>query len=237
MNKRTMTVIIAALGALFLITMPSDEILVILLSLPALIFAITFHEFSHAKTAELLGDPTPRKQGRISLNPVKHVSLMGLVSLFFLRIGWGKPVMINPNQFTKIKNKKIGEAIVAIAGPLMNIFLAFIIVIIYSLLIKYNVSLGSGNIETIIHSIIWAMISINLGLAVFNLLPIPPLDGFSILSLLLPKKITIWLENNQIVISIIFLALIWTGFLSRITIPFLTYLIDLMLRLVNLIIG
>ena len=145
--------------------------------------------------------------------------------------------MINPNQFTKIKNKKIGEAIVAIAGPLMNILLAFIIVIIYSLLIKYNVSLGSGNIETIIHSIIWAMISINLGLAVFNLLPIPPLDGFSILSLLLPKKITIWLENNQIVISIIFLALIWTGFLSRITIPFLTYLIDLMLRLVNLIIG
>ncbi len=237
MNKRTMTIIIAALGALFLITMPADEILVILLSLPALIFAITFHEFSHAKTAELLGDPTPRKQGRISLNPVKHVSLMGLVSLFFLRIGWGKPVMINPNQFTKIKNKKIGEAIVAIAGPLMNIFLAFIIVIIYSLLIKYNVSLGTGNFEVIIHSIIWAMISINLGLAIFNLLPIPPLDGFSILSLILPKKITIWLENNQIVISIIFLALIWTGFLSRITIPFLTYLIDLMLRLVNLIIG
>ena len=237
MNKRTMTIIIAALGALFLITMPADEILVILLSLPALIFAITFHEFSHAKTAELLGDPTPRKQGRISLNPVKHVSLMGLVSLFFLRIGWGKPVMINPNQFIKIKNKKIGEAIVAIAGPLMNIFLAFIIVIIYSLLIKYNVSLGTGNFEVIIHSIIWAMISINLGLAIFNLLPIPPLDGFSILSLILPKKITIWLENNQIVISIIFLALIWTGFLSRITIPFLTYLIDLMLRLVNLIIG
>lgn len=237
MNKRTITILIAVLGAAFLFTMSPDEILVILLSLPALILAITFHEFAHAKTAELLGDTTPRKQGRISLNPVKHVSLMGLVSLFFLRIGWGKPVIIDPNKFTKIKNKKLGEALVALAGPLTNIVLAFFITIIYGLLLRFNVNLGTENFEIIFHNMMMAMISINLGLAVFNLLPIPPLDGFSIFSLILPRKFSFWVERNQILISIIFLALIWTGFLAKITIPFLSYLINGMLNLVAYIIG
>lgn len=237
MNKKTIAIIIAIIGGLFLFTLPPDEILVIILSLPALILAITFHEFAHAKTAELLGDPTPRTQGRITLNPIKHVSLMGLVSLFFLRIGWGKPVIINPSKFSKIKNKRLGEALVALAGPLMNILLSFILILIYSIILKYEVRLGSGNVELIIHSMIWAAISINLGLAVFNLLPIPPLDGFSIFSMLLPSKFKIWIESNQFAVSIIFVILIWTGVLARVTIPFLEYIMNAMLKLVSLIIG
>lgn len=237
MDKRTIAIIIAILGALFIFTMKADEILTIVLTLPALILAITFHEFAHAKTAELLGDPTPRRQGRITLNPLKHVSLMGLVSLFFLRIGWGNPVMINPNNFTKIKNKKLGEAIVALAGPLMNIILAFIIILVYGIFLKYNITIGVGNFAIIIQNIILAMISVNLGLAVFNLLPFPPLDGFSIFALVLPKKVTYWIESNQNIISIIFLILIWTGLLSRITLPFLTYLTNAILRFVAVLIG
>ncbi len=237
MNKKQITILIAILASLFIFTMPSDEILLIVLSLPALILAITFHEFAHAKMAEILGDPTPRRQGRISLNPTKHVSMMGLVSLFFLRIGWGKPVLVNPKNFTKVKNKKIGEALVALAGPLMNIVLAFLITLIYGILIKYQISLGGGNLELIVHSIIWAMISINLGLAVFNLLPIPPLDGFSIFALILPSRVKSWMENNQMVISLIFLALIWTGFLAKITLPFLDYIIKGVLTLVGIILA
>lgn len=237
MDKKTITVIIAIVAALFLFTMPTEEMLVIMLSLPALILAITFHEFAHAKTAELLGDKTPRKQGRISLNPIKHVSLMGMISLFFLRIGWGKPVMVDIRQMNKIKNKKLAEALVALAGPFINIILAFLITLIYGLLLKYEVPLGKGYYEIIIHNIIFAMISINLGLAVFNLLPIPPLDGFSILSLILPKNFKTWIDKNQIVISIIFLALIWTGFLSKLTVPFLNSLINGMLNLVARIIA
>lgn len=236
MNKNMITILIAILAGLFLITMSIDEILVMVLSLPALILAITVHEFAHAKTAELLGDPTPRNQGRVTLNPLKHVSLMGLVSLFFLRIGWGKPVIINPSKFIKIKNKKIGEALVSLAGPLVNIIVSFLLIFCYALLLKYNVRLGTGNIEVIIHSIIWSAISINLGLAIFNLLPIPPLDGFSIFSLILPRKVSLWIESNQFIISIIFLVLIWSGVLSKITLPFLTYIMNGMLKLVSLII-
>lgn len=161
---------------------------------------------------------------------------MGLVSLFFLRIGWGKPVLINPNKFNKIKNKRLGEALVALAGPLVNIFVSFILILIYAIILKYNVRFGSGNTELIIHSMIWAAISINLGLAIFNLLPIPPLDGFSIFSLILPNKIKLWLETNQFIISIIFLTLIWSGILSRITIPFLDLIMEGMLKLVGLIV-
>lgn len=237
MNRTYIVILIAILGASIVFTRPLDQLLPLLLAIPGLILAITFHEFAHAKTAELLGDHTPRSQGRISLNPVKHVSLLGLVALFTVRVGWGKPVMVNPNNFTKIKNKKIGEALVAVAGPITNLLIAFFITLGYALLLKNNVSFGEANTAVIIHGIITIMISVNLGLAVFNLLPIPPLDGFSIFALVLPKGMKEEIENNQLIISAILLVLIWTGILFSITMPILQFIMDNMLKLVYLIVG
>ncbi len=237
MNKRMIAIILAIVAGMYILTLSSNEILSILLAIPGLIIAIAVHEFAHAKTADLLGDKTPRNQGRVTLNPFKHVSLMGLVALFTVRIGWGKPVMINPNNFTKIKNKKIGEALVAIAGPITNLLFAFITTFIYGLLIKYNVSFGTGNISEIIQGMIIITISINLGLAIFNLLPIPPLDGFSVLALILPKGIKQEIERNPLIITGIFLVLIWSGILAKITIPVLTFLMEKMLHIVALILG
>lgn len=189
------------------------------------------------KPLSFYGDPTPRNQGRITLNPIKHVSPMGLISLFFLRIGWGRPVIVNSSKFTKIKNKKLGEALVSLAGPLTNIIIAFILIFIYTLLLKYEVSFGPTNIAEIIHTMIFAAISINLGLAIFNLLPLPPLDGFSILSLFLPLKVRTWITNNQTIIYIVFVVLIWSGVIAKIVLPFLSYIMDGMMKAAFLIIG
>lgn len=142
----------------------------LLISLPIILVTITVHECAHAKVADLLGDPTPRLAGRLTLNPISHLDPIGFLALLFVRIGWAKPVPINPYNFA---DPKKGSLLVSLAGPLSNFLLAFIIARLYHLL-----PLAYGDIwSAIIQYAVW----INLSLGVFNLIPVPPLDGSHVL--------------------------------------------------------
>ena len=119
------------------ITEPA-KLLTLLLSIPGILIAITFHEFAHAFVADKLGDDTPRRQGRLSLNPLAHLDIYGTFLMIVAGFGWGKPVQINPNNFRRTITIKKGEALVSIAGPAMNLILAIVFSIIYGLIIKFG---------------------------------------------------------------------------------------------------
>jgi len=140
----------------------------------ALLLAITIHEFSHAWVANYLGDPTAKRAGRVTLNPLAHLDPLGTIMLLLVRFGWGKPVPINPNNF---KNPRMGSALTALAGPTSNFLLANLLALIYKLS-----NLGGSSLGTFIVLTIY----MNLVLMVFNLLPIPPLDGSKFFALFFP---------------------------------------------------
>lgn len=230
-DKKTMYIIIAALIVLTLVNMGSFNIMITLLTLPGVILAMSFHEFAHAFAADRLGDPTPRNQGRLTLDPLKHIDPAGIFLLIFAHIGWGKPVQINPNNFSKVSKSK-GETIVALAGPLMNFVLALVLTVIYYLILvilpSTNLlnSIESINVMNVIITIIYYAIVVNIGLGVFNLIPIPPLDGSKIFLKLLPWKAQRWIDNNLQIISIIFLVLFITGVLGYITTPVISVILN-----------
>ncbi len=141
----------------------------------AALFAIILHEIAHGLVSTWLGDPTPKRQGRLSLNPLKHLDPIGTLCLIFFHVGWAKPVVVNPDYY---KNKKRGMALVALAGPLMNFLLAMFSIIIMAIFVKVN---AYSNVLIIIYNFLLYFSVINLGLGLFNLIPIPPLDGSRIL--------------------------------------------------------
>jgi len=170
----------------------------IIISAIALVVAITIHEFSHALAADRLGDPTPRSQGRLSLNPLRHLDLIGTIMIFLVHFGWGKPVQIDPYN---LKNPKRDELLISLAGPASNLILAALL----SLIIRFI------TLNDLSGFLIYTIIQLNVLLAVFNLIPIPPLDGSKVLLNLLPDHISAqWQETfNQygFVLLIIFLFL------------------------------
>lgn len=141
----------------------------------AALFAIILHEIAHGLVSTWLGDPTPKRQGRLSLNPLKHLDPIGTLCLIFFHVGWAKPVVVNPDYY---KNKKRGMALVALAGPLMNFLLAIFSITIMAIFVKVN---AYSNVLIIIYNFLLYFSVINLGLGLFNLIPIPPLDGSRIL--------------------------------------------------------
>ena len=149
-----------------------------LLSLPAIIIAISFHEFAHAKVAELSGDDVPRRQGRVTLNPAAHIDPFGLFCLIFVGFGWGRPVEINPENF---KKKRLDMFLVAIAGVTMNLVLAFVFCGIWVLL-TYRTALFGSEFGDMLYTVFQNIVVINLVLCVFNLIPVPPLDGFNVVT-------------------------------------------------------
>lgn len=148
----------------------------------SLVIAITIHEFSHAFAADRLGDPTPRSMGRLSLNPLRHLDLIGTLMLIFVHFGWGKPVQIDSYNFRKPKRD---ELIVALAGPASNLILSVIISLIIKLI----------PLDFFLKTVLVIIIQYNIMLAIFNLIPIPPLDGSKIfLNLLSPQSYVKWSE-------------------------------------------
>ncbi|MCX7881490.1 MAG: site-2 protease family protein [Patescibacteria group bacterium] len=147
----------------------------------ALLAAITIHEFSHALVADYLGDPTARLSGRLKLDPRVHLDLTGLLFLFFFGFGWGKPV---PVDSFNLKNPRRDNALISLAGPMSN----FILAIILSLLLKLFNFLPESDLINLATVFFISLISFNLVLGVFNLLPIHPLDGFKIVAGFLPKE-------------------------------------------------
>ena len=169
------------------------------------------------------GDDTPRLQGRLNLNPISHVDPVGMIMLLVAGFGWGKPVQIDPRSFNGKYSLSKAEAIVAAAGPIMNIILAFIFLIVYYILIITNVlSSLSFAWQQIVMQIVGSIVSINIGLGIFNLIPIPPLDGSKILMHFLPASKREWFYRNERLFYIIFLLLVLTNLASVIITPIFT---------------
>ena len=186
----------------------------ILYAIPGVIVAMTFHEFAHAWVATKLGDDTPRLQGRLNLNPMSHIDPVGLLCLVILGFGWGKPVEINPRNFDGKYSLSKAEALVAAAGPIMNFILAFVFLIIYVVFAKFATITKT---TLVIGEILISIISVNLGLGVFNLIPIYPLDGGRILNHFLPLKVRDWIAENQNILTlIVFIIVFYTDIISYI---------------------
>lgn len=218
-DKRFVYVIIAIFAINFLAGMTGEKLLALVLTIPGVLIAITFHEYAHAKAADKLGDDTPRIQGRLNLNPFSHIDPIGLAMLVFAGFGWGKPVEIDPRNFNRNMDLRKAEAIVSAAGPLMNFVLAFVFMIIYYAMITFG--FVTNELTFYIAQIVNYTVMINLGLGVFNLIPLPPLDGSKILMYFLPYNARQWFETNQMYFYIGFLIIFVTGIASNIISPIL----------------
>lgn len=238
-DKRTLYIILAIIIIRGFMPYLSDTsmLLTLLLTVPGLLVAITFHEFAHAYAADKLGDDTPRKQGRLSLNPFSHLDPVGCIMLLFAGFGWGKPVEIDPRNFKRDISMTKGEAIVSIAGPLMNFFLAIIFAFIYFFIIRFNIDFfitqAGGVAETVISNAIF----INIGLGVFNLIPLPPLDGSKVLKNFLPYNARIWFENHTMVFYIVFIVLWISGLAGEIITPAIGWVSSGIMNLMATIFG
>lgn len=194
-----------ALAVLIIYVIRLNSLKNILIIIPALLIAITVHEFGHAFMARKYGDETSK--GRITLNPFKHIDLIGLLSLFVCGIGWGKPVEIDPNNFkkNKIPVDRI-EAIVSLAGPSAN----FITAILLAIILKLFIVLGIIGLTTnyLLFQIISQAMIINIGMAVFNLIPIPPLDGYKIVKPYIGQDLVNKVSENETIITTTFIIII-----------------------------
>ena len=220
-DKKTIIIVLAVILGLWLITTGTEGILSLILTIPGVLIALTFHEFAHAFVANRLGDETPKAQGRLNLNPLSHIDPVGFIFLIVAGFGWGKPVQIDVRNFKGKHSISKAEAMVAAAGPIMNFILAFVFLIIYYILFGVTdvISGLSYEWQQIVYIVMINIISVNIGLGVFNLLPVPPLDGSKILLHFLPYKGKEWFYKNQQIFYIIFLMLFVTGLSNVILTP------------------
>lgn len=189
----------------------------------AILAAITVHEFAHAYAADKLGDPTPRLMGRVTLNPIAHLDPIGTVLIFLFGFGWGKPVLSDPFN---LANPRKDSAIISFAGPLSNLILAILLAGCYHLFSSLNFNLITTYLEYPIY--------INLVLAVFNLIPVYPLDGFKVVEGVLPEdQAREWaqLRNYGIIFLLLLVVPLFsnTSMASRIIFPIVSFLLNLLL--------
>jgi len=195
-----------------------------LIYLVSLVLSICVHEFGHAFVADKLGDPLPRSQGRVTLNPLAHIDVFGTIMMPLIAVfsgpaigsrilGWGKPVQISlsPGHITRKVSIRTAHALVAIAGPMMNVLFALILSVGYVGLIK-------GGYDTLAEGVA-GVIAMNIGLCLFNLLPIPPLDGGAVWGRFVPRRFEFVLEKLNQYGFIILMGLLVTGLLSRMMWP------------------
>ena len=180
------------------------------------VIALTVHECSHAFAAMLLGDDTAKRMGRLTLNPLKHVSLSGLLMLAVFHFGWAKPV---PADMRRFKNPKVGMALTALAGPVSNVFLALLGCVVKHFLITvlWNARdsvIAGASVLYYVCLFVEIFTLLNAGLAVFNLLPISPLDGSKILGIILPQNAYAWLMRYERYGMFVLIALLLLGVLD-----------------------
>jgi len=207
----------------------------LIFGLVALIVAITIHEFSHAAAAERLGDPTPRLQGRLTLNPLAHLDPLGTLMLILIRFGWGKPVQFDPYN---LRHPRRDSAIISLAGPTSNIVLAIVCSLVLYALFTFRLAfVGYPMVSVFVYlflGLLQQLIIINVILAVFNLVPIHPLDGFKIVEGMLPEdKAREWheLERYGMIFLLFLLFPIFGGTapVIRLISPVINFLLNLLL--------
>jgi len=208
-----------------------QDVIDILYRIPCVLIALILHEVAHGWVAYKLGDPTARNLGRLTLNPLKHLNPIGTLCMIFFRFGWANPVPVNMRYFKKPRRDM---AIVALAGPVTNMILAVIGGLLYATFFKFflsndivTYSYYIGNTAALPPATFWISLKValvemsltfmflNISLAVFNLIPINPLDGSRILHLLLPAKAYYWLMQHERYIMIGLMVLLWTGIITK----------------------
>lgn len=194
-----------------------------------MLLAVTFHELAHGWVAYKLGDPTAKDAGRLTLNPIKHLDLLGTIVFFVTRmIGWAKPVPVNPYNF---KNPRTDMAWVAVAGPAMNILLAIGFTILLKLLLSIPLPRSSSLVSVLMPLALMFKVGIiiNVGLAIFNIIPIPPLDGSKILEGLLPMEAAIKYARLERYGVILLVILIFTHVVDYVVFPVINAVSSLLL--------
>lgn len=188
-----------------------DNIGILIAGIPAIVIAMVVHEYAHARVAYALGDYTPKMQGRLTLNPVAHIDPIGFVMLFLVHFGWAKPVQVNPMNFS---NPRRDDIMVSVAGPAANLITAFVTLIIFVLMRKFHFPMTEGLVV-----VLDLIIRYNINFAIFNMLPIPPLDGSHILRNLLPYELARQFEALERYSFIFLIIIIATPVLSYVFVP------------------
>lgn len=193
-----------------------DIIVALLASLLIIFVILPLHECAHGLTAYALGDDTAKRQGRLTLNPLSHIDYLGAFLLLLIGFGWANPVPVNPRRMTRIRNEKAGMAITALAGPVANLLAAFVGSFLLCFFVfavhQWLWTVMSVQVYTYIRLFFFYFIQINIYLALFNLIPIPPLDGSKILMAFLPDHICTKIYMHQSQISLIFFIVLIMGF-------------------------
>ena len=205
-----------------------SAIVYIISSLMVIFLVMPLHEWAHGFVAYKLGDRTAKLQGRLTLNPLAHVDYIGAAMILLIGFGWAKPVPVDPRYFKKPKRDM---ALTALAGPVSNLLAAIvsglIFNIIMTILIKTNAYYSiEGSAMLYVLSFFYYLMMINVSLAVFNFIPIPPLDVSKILMAFLPDKAIFWIEKNQMYITIVFITAVMLGGVNNIIYPVQTVLCD-----------
>ena len=210
----------AALGSFsdFLANMNWDGLMDALLTAVAALFCLTVHELSHGAVAYRLGDPTAKNAGRLTLNPIRHIDVLGLALMITAKVGWAKPVPVDPRNF---KNPKRGMALTALAGPASNFLLAWVLLVVSGGLIRMMPRL-SWTLPEWVFWFLYVLIDflsnaavLSVGLGVFNLFPIPPLDGSKILFSFFPDKVYYTILRYERYVMLVMLAAVWFGLLDK----------------------
>ena len=211
----------------------------LLYSIPCILIALTVHEVAHGWMAYKLGDPTAKTMGRLTLNPLKHLDPIGALCMLFFHFGWAKPVPIDSRYF---KQPKRDVALTALAGPVSNILMAFCGILLFSILRAVFVQVGAASsfgatIQQLVLYLLFYFYSLNLSLAVFNFLPVPPLDGSRIFLVFLPQKYYFGIMKYERYIQLALMLCLWLGFLDGILSTLVGWLASGMFALVGLIPG
>lgn len=190
----------------------------------ALLVSLILHENAHGVAALYMGDTTAKDSGRLSLNPLKHLSPLGTLSLLIFHFGWAKPVPINPYNFRK---KKLGNFLVSISGIITNFLLAFIFLVIF------NFVISEVDVNPYLILFVKSMVQYNVLLGVFNLIPLPPLDGSKIVMTFLPDKVNYKLLSMERYTNMILIALIFTGAISKVVLSMSDFVLKFMYGLLG----